>query len=196
MTSQFRLSAIGLWLILCLPGFAMIAGAASSPDLEKLLHPSGEFSARFMIIAMMATPLTMWLPGWRGPRWLLRNRRYFGVAAGGYALLHTIVYVIDRGGAGVITEMSELSMAAGWAAFVIFVPLLITSNNQTVRRLGKKWKTLQRLVYYAAVLTLLHWAALHDWGGVGPALVHFAPLAAAAIYRLGWRRRVINPDPS
>ena len=42
---------------------------------------------------------------------------------------------------------------------------------------------LQRWTYAVAVLTLLHWAALHDWGGIGPALVHFAPLGLLEAYR-------------
>ena len=46
-------------------------------------------------------------------------------------------------------------------------------------------------VYAAAVLTLVHWGALHDWGGLGPALVHFLPLALLEAYRIrsNWLRR-------
>ena len=50
------------WLLLALPSFGMIAGAFSGDDLEHLLHPTGEFAARFMIIAMMLTPLKMLFP--------------------------------------------------------------------------------------------------------------------------------------
>jgi sulfoxide reductase heme-binding subunit YedZ len=53
-----------------------------------------------------------------------------------------------------------------------------------VRRMRRSWKTLQRTSYAAAVLTLVHWAALHDWGGIGPALVHFVPLALREGYRV------------
>ena len=81
--------------------------------------------------------------------------------------------------------------------FLIFIPLAITSTDGWVRKLGTKWKTLQRFVYAAAVLTLLHWAALHDWGGVAPAMVHFAPLALLEIYRV-WhvsrRKRGLQAD--
>lgn len=82
-----------LWLLLALPAFGMAAGLAGSDDPDiyhTLLHPTGVFSARFMIIAMLASPLVLIFRGWRAPRWLQKNRRYFGVAAFGYAALHTV----------------------------------------------------------------------------------------------------------
>ena len=180
-----------LWAFLCLPAIPMTIGVISGgPDaFHKMLHPTGEFAARFMIIAMMATPLKMALPGWRGPRGLVRNRRYFGVAAFAYALAHTVFYLIDVGVAGAVDQASRLAIWTGWVAFLIFVPLAMTSNDRSVRRMGPAWKQLQRWVYGAAVLTLIHWAALHNWGGVGPAIVHFGPLAALSIWRLTRRRR-------
>ena len=175
------------WALLSIPAIPMIAGIASGDpkSIHQLLHPSGEFSARFMIITMMITPLVMLLKGWRGPRWLMKRRRYLGVAAFGYALLHTLLYLIDMGAfAFTGAEISKLYIWTGWLAFFIFVPLAITSSDAWVRRLGPKWKLLQRWVYAAAVLTLIHWAALHDWGGIGPALVHFLPLALLESYRI------------
>lgn len=177
-----------LWALLTLPAIAFTAEALGNPSLdalEGLLHETGEFAARFMIIAMLASPLVLLLKGWRGPQWLRRNRRYFGVAAFGYALYHTVVYLLDTAGAaGVIADLPKLYIWTGWLAFVIFVPLAITSHDYFVRKMGPSWKTLQRTTYIAAVFTLLHWAALHDWGGIAPALVHFAPLAALEAYRL------------
>ncbi|MEM7523191.1 MAG: ferric reductase-like transmembrane domain-containing protein [Pseudomonadota bacterium] len=189
----FRRTAIQpclTWLILALPSALMLSGALTADDpriFHTLLHPTGEFSARFMIIALMATPLAMLLPGWRGPIWLKKNRRYFGVAAFAYAALHTIFYVLDKSSvAQIVDELPRLYIWTGWVAFVIFPPLAATSNDYFVRRMGPRWKALQRWTYGAAVLTLLHWAALHNWGGVGPAMVHFAPLAALEAYRV-WR---------
>ncbi len=178
------------WALLSLPAIPMIAGLASGEPraVHRLLHPTGEFAARFMIIAMMITPLMLLLQGWRGPRWLLRRRRYLGVAAFGYALAHTVLYLLDEGAMAFTTaELAKTWIWTGWLAFLIFVPLAVTSTDGWVGRLGRRWKTLQRWVYGAAVLTLVHWAALHDWGGIGPALVHFGPLAALEAYRV-WSR--------
>ena len=85
------------WALLALPSIGMINSALSGQDLEPLLHPSGEFAARFMILAMMLTPLRMLFPKSGLVLWFLRRRRFLGVAAFGYAALHTLYYVIDLG---------------------------------------------------------------------------------------------------
>ncbi|WP_417259379.1 sulfite oxidase heme-binding subunit YedZ [Celeribacter sp.] len=180
------------WAILTLPAIPLVLGLSSDdPEaIKALLHPTGEFAARFMIIAMMITPLMMLLKGWRGPRWLMKRRRYLGVAAFAYAFAHAILYLIDEGAVAFTGgEISKFYIWTGWIAFLIFVPLAVTSTDGWVRKLGPRWKTLQRFIYGAAVLTLLHWAALHEWGGVGAAMVHFVPLIALEAYRLGYNLR-------
>lgn len=176
------------WAILCIPGLPMIFGLVAGDDpriIHRLIHPTGEFAARFMIIAMMLTPLMMLLPQWRGPRWLMRRRRYLGVAAFGYALAHTVLYLIDKGMIAVSSaELAKTVIWSGWIAFIIFVPLAITSTDGWVRRLGTSWKPLQKWVYPAAAFTLLHWAVLHNWGGTAPALIHFGPLIMLEAYRI------------
>lgn len=183
-----KLSPYWLWLLLSLPALGFvgaISGSSDSKIFHDLLHPTGEFSARFMIIAMLASPLVLLLKGWRGPLWLKKNRRYFGVAAFGYAALHTVFYLIDEGSAArVISDIPKLYIWTGWVAFVIFIPLAVTSMDYCVRSMGRSWKTLQRTAYIAAVFTLIHWASLHDWVGIGGALVHFGPLALLEVYRL------------
>lgn len=175
------------WALLGLPAIPMILGLTSGdPEaVSGLLHPTGEFAARFMIIAMMITPLVMLFRNASWPRWLMKRRRYLGVAAFFYALAHTVLYLLDEGAIAFTGgEVSKLYIWTGWIAFLIFVPLAVTSTDAWVRRLGRSWKKLQQFVYGAAVLTLVHWAALHDWGGVGAAMVHFAPLVALEVYRL------------
>ncbi|MFG6531673.1 MULTISPECIES: sulfite oxidase heme-binding subunit YedZ [unclassified Sulfitobacter] len=187
-----RLSPYWLWALMALPGLGILASILGAADTEATgaaihaaLHPTGEFGARFMIIAMLASPLSLVFKGWRGPRWLKKNRRYFGVAAFAYALAHTVLYLNDLGEAQkVIADLPKLYIWTGWIAFLIFVPLAVTSTDYFVRKMGRTWKTLQRTTYAAAVLTLLHWAALHDWGGLGPALVHFVPLGLLEGYRV------------
>ena len=162
-------------------------GPEGQPVTEMLLHPTGEFSARFLIIAMIITPLLMLFPNSRFWRWMMVRRRYFGVAAFAYAALHTLLYVIDLGSlAAILGEALELGIWTGWLAMFIFIPLALTSNDVSVRRLGKSWKNLQRLVYLSALATLLHWIFVHN--NLGPALVHFVPLAGLEAYRL-WKSR-------
>ena len=67
-----------------------------------------------MIIAMLASPLVLLLRGWRGPQWLKKNRRYFGVAAFGYAAMHTILYLVDQDPtARVLADLPKLYIGLG-----------------------------------------------------------------------------------
>lgn len=180
------------WAILALPSVPMCLAMLNGRDLEDLLHPSGEFAARFMIIAMMLTPLRMLFPNTRWIAWLAARRRALGVAAFGYALLHTLLYI----GAmetlqNMLAEFWALGIWTGWAAFVIFIPLAVTSNDLSVRFMKRSWKALHRWVYLAAVLTLIHWIFVHN--NLGPALVHFIPLTALEIYRFSRSLKRLKP---
>ncbi len=181
----------GLRILFALPGVGMIIAIFVAPEpmpmIHKMIHPSGEFSARFLIVAMMATPLSILLRDWRGPLWMKKNRRYMGIAAFGYALFHTLLYIIDKASFGsVLSDFPKLAIWTGWVAFMIFVPMAITSHDWFVKKMGKWWKWLQRMTYVASVLTLAHWAALNDWSGIVPALVHFGPLFVLEAYRV-WK---------
>ena len=178
-------SPYAFWGLLALPSIGMINGALSGGDLEPLLHPTGEFAARFMIIAMMLSPLRMLFPKSNAVFWLMQRRRYLGVAAFAYAALHTLSYLIDLGSlSAVVADITKFGIWTGWVAFLIFVPMAVTSNNASIRRLGNCWKMLQRFVYPAAAATLLHWVFIHN--NIGPALVHFVPLLVLEIYRI-WK---------
>ena len=191
MLSILLNTRIFFWGLLALPAIPMVAalaGGEPAPDgrpiTEALLHPTGEFAARFMILAMVISPLRMLFPKARWPLWLMRRRRYLGVAAFAYALAHTIFYVVDMGTLQLIlAEITALGIWTGWAAFALFALLAATSNDASQRALLAWWKPLQRLVYPAAVLTLVHWIFIHN--NLGPALVHFVPLALLEIYRIG-----------
>jgi methionine sulfoxide reductase heme-binding subunit len=172
-----------LWALLALPALAMLLGlAAGRTDAMELLHPSGETSARLMIVAIAISPLISVF----GPRawlvWLAARRRHIGVAAFLYALLHLVFYVIDMGNvADMLAEALAPGIWTGWAAFAAMLVPAAISNDASMRALKAGWKRLQRLVYPAAVLTLLHWIWVHN--NLGPALVHFVPLALIVAVR-------------
>ena len=166
-----------IWALLLLPAVMMLGGYwRGQAEAMELLHPSGEFSARLMIFAMMLSPLMALLGPKRWLMWLVTRRRYFGVAAFGYALLHLIFYLIDMATvADMLAEIGALGIWTGWAAMLLFVPLALTSNNAAMRAFRANWKKLQRLVYPTAILVLVHWIFVHN--NLGPALLHFIPLA-------------------
>ncbi len=180
------------WLLLSIPALLMLRGYWSGDVIAMdMLHPTGEWSARLMIIAMMLSPLASLI----GPRpwlnWLVQRRRALGVGAFAYAMLHLLFYVIDMGNLkDMLAEFWALGIWTGWAAMLLFVPLAVTSNDASMRALKAGWKRLQRLVYPAAILVLVHWIFIHN--NLGPALVHFIPLMllVAARYFL-----LLKPQP-
>ena len=94
-----RLSPWWLWAVLSILPAIWIGQAFTSANpriIHILVHPTGEFAARLLIVTLMITPLTMLFKGTGFARWLRKNRRYFGVAAFGYAALHTLFYLVDK----------------------------------------------------------------------------------------------------
>ena len=179
------------WLLLAVPAIVfaalLLSGTEPEPGLsmvEALLSPTGEFSARFMIAAMLISPLRAAFPRAMWLLWFAQRRRALGVAAFGYAVLHLVLYLVFAGDlAVVLDEFWVIGILTGWVAFALFIPLAITSNDYYQRRLRTGWKRLQRLVYPAAIATVLHWFYVHN--GLVPMLIHFAPLALLECVRIG-----------
>jgi methionine sulfoxide reductase heme-binding subunit len=172
------------WLVLALPALPMLIGHASgSIEPTDLLRPSGETSARLMIVAMMLGPLMAVIGARPWLRWLVARRRYLGVAAFAYALLHLGYYVLDMGNvADMLAELGAPGIWTGWAALALMLPLALTSNDAAMRALRAGWKRVQRLAYPAALLLLLHWVLVHN--NPTAALVHFTPLIVLQLLRL------------
>ena len=173
-----------LWALLAVPAvhiFYLYFAEHLWP--EELVAPTGEWSARLIIVALMLTPLSMLLPRARPVDWLIRRRRAFGVAAFGYALLHLAFYVAEMETlANMLAELGALGIWTGWAALLLMLPLALTSNDAAMRALKAGWKKLQRLAYPVAMLTLAHWIVVHN--ALAEALLQFAPLALLQIHRL------------
>lgn len=176
-----------LWLLLALP-LVLLWYALASQALYygEVLHVSGELSARLLIAALAVTPLCLMFPRARWPRWLLRRRRYFGVAAFAYGFLHAAVYIDKQGEFDLIVRDGlAFDMWTGWAALAIFLVLALTSNNLSMRSLGRGWKRLHRWVYVAALLAFAHWIFIaFDFI---PALLHFLLLVSLQAVRL-WKQ--------
>lgn len=184
-----------LWAVLAAPAALILYRWATQAELWSgdFLRPTGEWSARLIVLALMATPLSMLLPSQAWVKWLLRHRRALGVAAFAYALLHLLFYVLDMETVrNMLAEAGAPGIWTGWAALLCLLPMALTSNDASMRALKAGWKRLQRLAYPAALLTLAHWVLVHD--GVTEALITSAPLAALQLYRifrLGLRRSPI-----
>ena len=150
-----------LWLVLALPGAWIAWRWLVTPDLYGFGHAigdTGDWAAWLLLLALAATPLRLVFrrQGWT--TWLLRRRRDIGVASFVYAAGHTVIYLFDKASlATVLAEAADVAMLTGWLALAIFMPLAVTSNDKAVRALKRSWKRLHRLVYPAAILTVVHW---------------------------------------
>lgn len=135
-------------------GFAEMLGAN---PVEALLHRTGDWSLRLLLVTLAVTPLRI-LTGWR---WPLRLRRMLGLFAYFYVVCHFTVYLwLDRqlSWGEIVTDVVERPyITVGFAAFLILSALAATSPKAMVRRLGKRWKSLHRWVYAAGLLGVLHY---------------------------------------
>ena len=180
-----------LWGILALPFLAQVYRFLAGDFLYgEALHATGQVSGRLLLLTLAITPLRLFFADAGWPRWLLRRRRYFGVAAFAYAALHTAVYLEHKFGSGLILEeATDFAIWTGWLALFILLPLALTSNDASLRRLGRRWKNLHRWIYAAALLTFVHWIlAAFDFI---PGLLHLAVLLILEACRI-WKRRQLK----
>ena len=153
------------------------------PDPAKeLALLTGEWAIRFLLLALAMTPLRQL----SGRVEFAQRRRMIGLFALLYASVHFLVWVVFLLGlqwGAILEEVVERPyITVGFSSFVILVALGVTSPRAMVRRLGKNWRRLHRLVYVAGVLAVVHlvWIVRTD---LSQALVYGAILAAL----LGWR---------
>lgn len=176
---------------LAVPGALMLRDFwARSVLAMDLLEPSGEMAVRLMILAMLPGPLVEAFGTNRFFRAWLMLRRNLGVAGFGYALLHLLFYAVDLTPAAMLDELGLPGIWTGWLALALLIPPAAISFDTAVRKLGRRWKTIQQLVYFALALTFAHWLLLAwEWW---PAMLHLAPLVFAWLLRLRQRRAIIR----
>lgn len=149
-----------LWIALSLPAAVQLYRYwQGTLFYGEFLHWSGVLAAQLLLVTLAAGPLHRLFPRASVLRWLLARRRSLGVATFAYAAIHTLAYLVrhrDRVQT-VFDEAFSLAIGAGWIALVVFAALAATSNDRSVRQLGKKWKLLHKSVYVGALLTFLHW---------------------------------------
>src|SRR5690349_23923373 len=157
--------------------------------VEELLHELGSWALRFLLLTLAITPLRDLI----GKPWPLMLRRMIGLFAFFYVLLHFVVWlVVDQElyWSGILTDIAKRPfITISFAAFVLLIALAITSTNGMMRRLGKRWKTLHRLIYVCAVLGVWHfyWLVKSD---VREPLLYAGILAVLFGWRIWkWRQR-------
>jgi sulfoxide reductase heme-binding subunit YedZ len=147
--------------MLCLVPFVVLVIGAVTDTLganpvETMTHETGEWTLRFLLITLMITPLRRL----SGNNWLIKLRRMSGLFAFFYACLHFLTYIwFDHyfDWMEIIKDIPKRPfITVGFIAFMLLVPLALTSTNAMMRRLKKNWARLHKLVYVIAVLGVLH----------------------------------------
>ena len=142
-----------------------VTGNLGARPLTEAIHQQGLWTIRLILIALAITPLKAILAWQR----LILVRRLVGVAAFAYIMLHFTLYIADEGfdlvaAAGEIVKRIYLTI--GFTALCGLAVLAATSTDRMVRRLGRKWQTLHRLVYVICLLGLIHYSMqskLEQW---------------------------------
>jgi methionine sulfoxide reductase heme-binding subunit len=155
-------------------------GADPQKTLERLL---GLWALRFLIASLAITPLRRL----GGPN-LVRWRRAIGLLAFYYAALHLSVYMLLDQGLDLAAIWADIVkrpyITVGMLAFVVLVPLAVTSNARMIRRLGSAaWQRLHRLVYVAAAAGALHFIMLVKSWPAEP-VIYAGLVALLLLYRL------------
>jgi sulfoxide reductase heme-binding subunit YedZ len=174
--------------VLLLGTFGLAGMSLGANPIEELIHSCGKWGLKFLLITLAVTPLRR-LTGWN---WLIRFRRMLGLFAFFYILLHFLVYAgLDQRFdlAVILEDIAERPyITIGMAALVLLIPLAVTSTNGMMRRLGRRWKQLHRLVYPIAILGVWHFYWQVKLDTLEP-IIYAAILAALLGYRLVSSRR-------
>ena len=165
-----------------------LSGRLGANPVEELLLTTGLWAFRFLLLSLAVTPLRR-LTGWSR---VIRFRRMIGLFAFFYAALHLSIYVLlDQGLAFrfILADVAKRRfITAGMVAFVLLVPLAVTSTTGWIRRLGRRWQQLHRVAYVSAAAAALHFI----WKVkvvVGEPVYYAVALAVLLGIRLAWRRR-------
>ena len=173
--------------VLCLAPFGVLAyqalTAALGPDpAEAIMHVTGEWSLRLLALTLLITPLRSHV-SWPV---LFKLRRMLGLFAFFYACVHLVSFghfFVGWTPTILLEELVERPyITAGFAGWLLMLPLAVTSTRKMQRRLRRNWLRLHRLVYPASIAACLHllWQTRAD---IGEALVYIAAFSLL----LGWR---------
>ncbi len=181
-----------LFLVCLVPFITLVIGAVNNTlgtnPVETMTHETGEWTLRFLLVTLMITPLRRL----SGKSWLIKLRRMLGLYAFFYACLHFMTYIwFDHyfDWMEIIKDIPKRPfITVGFTAFMLLIPLAVTSNNKMMRLLKKNWVKLHKLVYVIAVLGVLHFLWLVKADTLEP-IVYAIILLILLGYRAYYQRR-------
>ena len=181
-----------VYLLLALPApwlfYSGATGGLGVEPIKALEHELGELALQLLIAGLCITPLRR-----HAGVNLLKFRRAVGLMAFFYVALHLLVWlVLDiQDPARIWSDIVKRPyITVGMAGFLLLLPLALTSTNGAIRRLGKRWRQLHRLVYAAALLGGLHFVMLAKGFQIEPLLYLGATVVLVALRLPALQRRV------
>ncbi|MDH5387791.1 MAG: sulfoxide reductase heme-binding subunit YedZ [Gammaproteobacteria bacterium] len=175
-----------LFIICLVPLVWLVWGAINDTlganPVEVMTRETGEWVLRFLLITLSITPARKIL----NLPWLIKLRRMLGLFVFFYAVMHFITYIwFDQyfNWSEIVKDVVKRPfITIGFAAFVLLIPLALTSNKIMIRRLKKNWLVLHKLIYVIAVLGVLHFTWLVKADYLQP-VVYFLILLLLLVYR-------------
>ena len=168
-------------------------GGLGVEPINRLEHELGEVGLKLIVFGLMVTPLRRFV----GLN-LLRFRRAIGLVAFFYILVHLLVWlVLDVYFLADIWAdiVKRPYITVGMAGFAALLPLAITSNTLSVRRMGAaSWRKLHRLTYVAAILAAVHFVMLVRGFPIGP-LIYLVLVCALLLMRMKRRPQMSRANP-
>lgn len=178
--------------------FRLVQGDLGANPAETLQLDTGIWALRFLILTLAVTPIRR-LTGWNR---IIQFRRMLGLFAFFYACLHLVAYaVFDRymDFSGVWEDVVRRPfITAGMVALLAMVPLAVTSTKGWIRRMGRRWQTLHRLIYVSAIAAAVHYLWKVKIMSGSP-VYHAAIIAALLLFRVVWgvrQRAAKRPQPA
>ena len=164
--------------------------------LEVITHTTGDWTLRFLLITLAITPLRQLTKQY----WLIQYRRMLGLFAFFYGTLHLTTYLwFDKffDWNEILQDVGKRKfITVGFLAFVLMIPLAVTSTKGMIRRLGKRWTHLHRLIYVSAIAGVIHYLWLVKADKNQP-LIYGSSLAVLLGYRVvKWAARFRAPIPA
>jgi sulfoxide reductase heme-binding subunit YedZ len=134
-----------------------LTGRLGINPVEDLELTTGIWSLRFLVITLAVTPVRR-ITGWNR---VIQYRRMFGLFTFFYVCVHFSIYIgIDQFFAfgAILKDVAKRPfITMGFTAFVLMIPLALTSTKGWIRRLGRRWQVLHRLIYISAVCAAIHY---------------------------------------
>jgi methionine sulfoxide reductase heme-binding subunit len=172
-----------IWLL-----FRVLTGRLGINPVEDLTLTTGIWALRFLVFTLLITPIRR-LTGWNR---IIQYRRMLGLFAFFYASLHFAIYIgVDQFFAFdlILKDIVKRPfITMGFTAFVLMIPLAVTSTKGWIRRLGRRWQLLHRLIYVSAIAAAVHYL----WKVkvmIGSPVYYAAGITLLLAFRIVWQLR-------